>query len=313
MKIKKIYRDTIVTDASGQVDSNIYIDTDSVFFSSVPLLDHRLPKWADEEQDTIAGYVNVIATEMQDYLNQFYDILSEKVFNVERTKHRFEIKKEYISKAGFWVAKKRYAQWMILKNGIPCDKLDVKGLDVVRSSFPKAFQKFMSTMLKDILMGKGHDYIDDTLLTFKKSLPTLPVNTIAKGGALKELSKYDKGNWKSGDAVANFEKGTPAHVKAGITYNRLLKFFNCPYKHEPIRDGDKVKWVYLKDNPLGLETVAFKDYNDPKEIMDFVETYVDRNKIFEAELENKLDDFYNALKWDKVTADTKTAKKFFAF
>jgi hypothetical protein len=47
--------------------------------------------------------------------------------------------------------------------------------------------------------------------------------------------------------------------------------------------------------------------------MDFVETYVDRNKIFEAELENKLDDFYNALKWDKVTADTKTAKKFFAF
>jgi len=69
----------------------------------------------------------------------------------------------------------------------------------------------------------------------------------------------------------------------------------------------------LKDNPLGLETVAFKDYNDPKEIMDFVETYIDRDKIFSAELENKLDDFYNALKWDKVTADTKTAKKFFAF
>jgi hypothetical protein len=47
--------------------------------------------------------------------------------------------------------------------------------------------------------------------------------------------------------------------------------------------------------------------------MDFVEQYIDRDKIFEAELENKLDDFYNALKWDKVTADTKTAKKFFAF
>ena len=73
MKIKKIYRDTIVTDASGQVDSNIYIDTDSVFFSSVPLLDHRLPKWADEEQDTIAGYVNVGETLLRNCVGFVYD------------------------------------------------------------------------------------------------------------------------------------------------------------------------------------------------------------------------------------------------
>ena len=37
--------------------------------------------WKDNEQDTIAGYVNDIAEEMQDYLNDFYDILSKKVFN----------------------------------------------------------------------------------------------------------------------------------------------------------------------------------------------------------------------------------------
>ena len=42
-------------------DSNIYIDTDSVFFSAAPLLDHRIPNWKDNEQDTIAGYVNDIA------------------------------------------------------------------------------------------------------------------------------------------------------------------------------------------------------------------------------------------------------------
>jgi len=294
-------------------DYNVYIDTDSIYMMAEPLVKHRYPEYKGFDEKRMAQEVNTIAEETQSFLNSFYDLLSERFFFIPKEKHRFEIKKEYISKAGFWVAKKRYAQWMILKNGIPCDKLDVKGLDVVRSSFPKAFQKFMSTMLKDILMGKDNDYIDDTLLTFKKSLPTLPVNTIAKGGAIKELSKYDDGSWKTGSSIANFEKGTPAHVKAGIAYNRLLKFFNAPFKNEPIRDGDKVKWVYLKNNPLGLDTLAFKDYNDPKEIMDFVETYIDRDKIFEAELENKLDDFYNALKWDKVTADTKTAKKFFAF
>ena len=41
----------------------------------------------------IAGYVDDIAGEMQDYLNDFYDIISEKIFNVDKDKHRLEIKK----------------------------------------------------------------------------------------------------------------------------------------------------------------------------------------------------------------------------
>ena len=296
-------------------DYNVYIDTDSIYMMAEPLVKHRYPNYKEFDQNRMAEEVNTIAEETQTFLNSFYDMLAERFFFIPKDKHRFEIKKEYISKAGFWVAKKRYAQWMILKNGIPCDKLDVKGLDVVRSSFPKAFQDFMAKMLKDILMGKDNAYMDESLLEFKKNMINLPVNKIAKGGAIKELSKYDDGSWRkdSGLSIANFEKGTPAHVKAGITYNRLLKFFNCPYKHEPIRDGDKVKWVYLKNNPLGLDTVAFKDYNDPNEIMGFVEQYVDRDMIYKAELENKVDDFYKALKWEKASTEAQTAKKFFSF
>jgi DNA polymerase elongation subunit (family B) len=298
-----------------KVDYNVYIDTDSIYMMAEPLVKHRYPEYKEFDEQRMASEVNIIAEETQTFLNSFYDLLAERFFCIPKDKHRFEIKKEYISKAGFWVAKKRYAQWMVLKNGIKCDKLDVKGLDVVRSSFPKAFQEYMSGMLKDILMGKDNEYVDTKLLAFKASMINLPVNKIAKGGAIKELSKYDNGKWRkdSGLAIANFEKGTPAHVKAGISYNRLLKFFDCPFKHEPIRDGDKVKWVYLRQNPLGLDTVAFKDYNDPKEIMDFVEQYVDRDMIFKAELENKLDDFYKALKWEKASTETQTAKKFFTF
>jgi len=294
-------------------DYNVYIDTDSIYMMAEPLVKHRYPEYKTFDEGRMAQEVNTIAEETQTFLNKFYDLLAERFFFISKDKHRFEIKKEYISKAGFWVAKKRYAQWMILKNGIPCDKLDVKGLDVVRSSFPKAFQDFMAKTLKEILMGKSNDEIDDSLINFKNNMINLSVNKIAKGGAIKELSKYDTIKWKSGSAVANFEKGTPAHVKAGIAYNRLLKFFNCPYKHEPIRDGDKVKWVYLKTNPLGLDTLAFKDYNDPKEIMDFIETYIDRDGIYKAELENKITDFYNALGWQLASNETKKAQKFFAF
>ena len=291
-------------------DSNIYIDTDSVFFSAVPLLDHRIPNWKGDEQDVIAGYVNDIATEMQDYLNNFYDILSKKVFNID--KHRFEIKKEFVSKAGIWIAKKRYAQWIISDNGVPCDRLDVKGLDVVRSSYPAAFRKFMGEILIEILRGDTETQITDKVYNFKKDLVNMDVVKIAKAGAVKNLTKYMPKK-KQQTAMFQFPSGCPAHVKASIAYNQLLIHFGLQNQFAPLKDGDKIKWVYLKQNPFGLDAVGLNGYSDPKEIMDLVTTYIDYDKIFERELLKKLEDFYGALNWGAVLSSTKTAEKFFAF
>jgi DNA polymerase elongation subunit (family B) len=292
------------------LDSNIYIDTDSVFFSAVPLMDKRFPNWKDEEQDTIAGYVNDIAEEMQDYLNDFYDILSKKIFNVDVDKHRLEIKKEYVAKAGLWIAKKRYAQWIISDNGVPCDRLDVKGLDVKRSSFPKAFQECMGKVLIDILKGVGEEELTKYVLDFKKNMENRPNSEIAKNTAVKNLKKYMP---KGKRVPFTTMKGTPAHVKAAIAYNDLITHFKVPFKYGPMVNGDKVKWVYLKDNPLGLDGLAFTGYNDPPQIEEFIETYIDRNKIFERELRFKLQDFYDAIGWGEMISEQKTAEKFFTF
>ena len=294
----------------ADLDSNIYIDTDSVFFSAVPLLDKRKPNWKDNDQDTIAGYVNEIAEEMQDYLNNFYDMLSEKVLNVPKDKHRLEIKKEYVAKAGLWVAKKRYAQWIISDNGVPVDKLDVKGLDVKRSSFPKAFQEIMAEVLISILRGETEEEISDKVLAFKKSMISKDVKVIAKNSAVKNLTKYMP---KGKRQLFQWVTGTPAHVKAAIAYNDCLKHFNAPFKYEPMKNGDKVKWVYLKDNPLGLSGLAFTGYQDPPEIVDFIKTYTDHNKIFERELKGKLQDFYDSIGWGDVVSEQRTAEKFFTF
>ena len=291
------------------VDSNIYIDTDSVFFSAVPLLDHRNPNWKDDDQDTIASKVNDIAGEMQDYLNDFYDILSEKIFNVDRTKHRLEIKKEYVAKAGLWVAKKRYAQWIISDNGVPVDKLDVKGLDVKRSSFPKAFQDIMADVLISILRSETEEQISDKVYNFKKEMTELPFVDVAKNSAVKNISKY----LPKKRQLFELMKGTPAHVKAAISYNDLLSHYNAPYKYSPMRDGDKIKWVYLKTNPLGLDAVGFTGYEDPPEIIEFISTYIDHNKIFERELKGKLQDFFDAIGWGEVISEQKVAEKFFSF
>jgi DNA polymerase elongation subunit (family B) len=289
------------------VDSNIYIDTDSVFFSAVPLLDHRHKDWKSMPDSEVAVLVDGIAGEVQDYLNKFYDILCDKFFNVQN--HRLEIKKEYVARAGIWIAKKRYAQWIISNNGIATDKLDVKGLDVKRSSFPKAFQECMGTVLIDILRSKPEEEITAFILAFKKSMMERPVSEIAKNSAVKHLSKY----LPKKRQLFQLEKGVPAHVKAAILYNDCLKHFNAPFKYSPMKDGDKVKWVYLKNNPLGIDGLAFTGYEDPKEIVDFISTYVDHNRIFEAELKGKLQDFYNALSWGEVMSEQKTAEKFFTF
>jgi DNA polymerase elongation subunit (family B) len=289
------------------VDSNIYIDTDSVFFSAVPLLDFRHPNWKEMPDSEVAVLVDGIAGEMQDYLNKFYDILSDKFFNVQN--HRLEIKKEYVARAGIWIAKKRYAQWIISNNGVAVDRLDVKGLDVRRSSFPKAFQDCMGTVLIDILKGKSEEELTAFVLAFKKSMVDRPIHEIAKNSAVKNLSKYSPKKRQ----IFHMEKGAPAHVKAAILYNDCLTHFKAPFKYSPMKDGDKIKWVYLKNNPLGIDGLGFTGYDDPDEIVDFIATYTDHNRIFEAELKGKLQDFYNALGWGEVMSEQKNAEKFFSF
>ena len=178
MKITSVNKITIDIDYSKEVkDHNIYIDTDSVFFSAVPIMDYRWKDWDKGTDNEIADKVNLVAEEVQNYLNAFYNLLAGKILHVDN--HRLEIKKEYVIKAGLWIKKKRYAQWIISDNGVPVDKLDVKGLDVKRSSFPKSFQKIMSEVLVDILKGVPEDTITDNVLKFKKDMDSVPIENFA--------------------------------------------------------------------------------------------------------------------------------------
>jgi DNA polymerase elongation subunit (family B) len=290
-------------------DYNVYTDTDSVFYQALPLVQARNPNIDPTSDEQMVPAILSVAQEVQAHINKVYDTMSKKLFNVNS--HRFDIKQETIAKGGFWVSKKRYAQWIINDNTVPCDKMDVKGLDVRRSSFPTYFKKVMETVLLDILKGVDKSEIDAKLIDYKSNMENQTFKDIAKNSAVKDMSKYV--NARKEYALGEFEKGTPAHVKAAITYNRLLKYYKAPYKYEPMKDGDKIKWVYLKKNPLGLETTAFTGHNDPPQINQFVQQYIDYNKIWKQDLENKLDDFYDAMNWDKPNPNLQKASQFFGF
>ena len=296
----------------------IYVDTDSNYFSAKPIIDlmeSKLGKPLSKEEKIDITYKTSQVVEK--YINDSWDGFCKHFLNSD--KHFLNIKQEYVSESGLWIAKKRYAQKIISEKGVLISqmtngakewKLDVKGMDVVRSNFPKAFREFMSGILIDILNISEKKKIDDKVLAFREDMKQKPMFDIMFPTGVKELKKYktkkDKGQM-FGDRV----KGTPVHAKSALNYNDLMEYYKVTAS-QPIMDGEKIKWTYLKNNPFGLESCAVKGFEDPEEILKFITQYIDYEKIFTASLENKLGDFYSALNWGSIPKNDNMSD-FFSF
>jgi DNA polymerase elongation subunit (family B) len=302
---KEVGQDHFINATGGKAEFAFYTDTDSTFVSSLPLIQKRFPDYDETNEQFMIDQTNAIASEVQKLVNGMYDRYSVVFHNTE--KHRFQIKQEYVAKSGLWIAKKRYTQWVIFKEGKPTDKMDIKGLDVVRSSFPTNFKMIMKETLWYILKENSKVATTDMIFNFKTDMKKAPVVDVMKNSGVKEISKYTKKR----KPFTGYLSGTPAHVKSAINFNDLL-ISNNVRDIDPITDGEKVKWAYLSDNPYGFDTICLRGYKDPDFIVTFVEQYIDRNKIFEKELKNKLDDFYSALNWGSFP-ENNNAKKFFSF
>jgi len=293
----------------------IYTDTDSCFASALPIIEKNMPKIDQNDEKQMTEAILKVTGEVQSFVNKFYDMMAVRFFNIE--KHRFDAKQEVIAKTGFWLAKKRYAQFIINKGGIVCDEMEVKGIDVVRTSFPIQFRKFMKQFLDDILRKTDKSIIDQNILNFLESnLINSPVIEIAKNTSVKFKSggetKTDY-NPKSRNKF-KYIKGTTAQAKAALFYNDLLQHWELDKIVPPIFHGQKIKWVYLKNNEYGSECIALKaDGTDPDRIMNFINQYVDRNAMYEQELKGKLLDFYQILKWDYPSVESRKAEEFFNF
>jgi len=131
---------------------------------------------------------------------------------------------------------------------------------------------------------------------------------IAMPTSVKGITKY-KNN--GGNIFNRYKLGTPVHVKSSLFYNDLLEYYKITNKYPPIYNGEKIKWVYLKNNPLGLQTVAYKGYADPPQILDFIKENIDPNKIYKQMLYKKIMVLYESMSWDEPTDASKTIEKFF--
>jgi len=292
-------------------DYCIYTDTDSVFYPAIPLVEKRYPDADINDESFMTEKILEVAGDVQDFINSSYNQFAKKFLNCD--KHRFDIKQECIARSAFWVTKKRYGQWIINDGGVKCNKLDVKGLDIVRSNFSPAFRKIMTEVLKGILDNTDKEILDEKIISFKKNMKNLPIDDLALSTGVKGIGKYtdrSRGKFNTKTVLSKIKKSAPAHVKAAIRYNDLLNYYGAT-NTEKIKNSEKIKWAYLKSNPLNIEALAFKGYEDPDEIIQFIEKYIDYDKIFQRALKKKIDMFYESLNWGEPIDKQNSIERFF--
>jgi len=100
-------------------------------------------------------------------------------------------------------------------------------------------------------------------------------------------------------------------VKAAINYNSLLEYWFEGRKYEKIGNGNKIKWVYLKENEFGFDTIGYKGWEDPPQILDFIKKYIDHNRMFEQAMDKKIGMFYKSMGWTDVVDKQQSIERFF--
>jgi hypothetical protein len=173
----------------------------------------------------------------------------------------------------------------------------------------------LEKFLKDILYRAGEEKISKDVLELKENINSYDVFELAKNTSVKFISEKKNENFNPKNRVAfTVKSGATAQCKAALMYNDLLVHFKLNKKVEPIYHGQKIKYVYLTDNPFGIDALALKgDGTDPQEILDIIETYCDKKRMYTAVLENKIEDFYQILGWKMPSSETILASEFFDF
>ena len=296
----------------GDFNFCAYVDTDSNYFNAEPLLLHLYPDFEDKPDQEKDDILEKVALKYQDIITESYDTLAKEAFNVST--HRLEMKTEAVIRTAYFRATRRYAQWITKKEGRAVEELDIKGLEFKKANFPKYFGKFYQEILELIIKGTSQSIVDKKIHEFRQEATSSDIDFTLIGNptSVKTLNEYVAAHPRPGKILSEIKSGAGASVKAAVKHNDLLRFWQLDSKDSQIIQGDKVKWVYLKNNPYNIEAIAFLEFDMADKIKDFINEYIDRGKSFETILQKKLQGFYDDLEWLLPPANP-LIHKFFTF
>jgi hypothetical protein len=270
-------------------------DTDSLFVTFEEVLKQKYPELDLSNKDITLPKVKELQTELGNILNPQQSVFAKDILNCDT--HYFDLKPEFIIQSAYWSGKRRYAQFLVDKEGIPIEKLVVMGLDIMKSNFPPYFKDFGEKIIKQILFSTNQSVVDEFILEFRNSINDVDWKKLIKPTGVKKLQEYTAAPPPEGKIFSTLKKKAPVNTKSSIYYNDLIKFKGWEKQYSQIQIGEKVYIVYLKANPYYIDSIAIKGYDDPPEIIELVEEYIDRNKLFDTVLKNKIEKVYSDIDW----------------
>jgi hypothetical protein len=162
------------------------------------------------------------------------------------------------------------------------------GIETTRSSTPQIVRDALKKSIR-IMMSGTEDELIEFVSDFRKEFMNQPVENVAFPRSCNNLENYR-------DPTTIWRKSTPIAVKGALVYNHFVDEWDLNAKYESIREGDKIKFVSLKEqNPFGCNVISFPA-SAPKEFE--LEKYANYNKQFETSFLDPLSVIISQINWN---------------
>ena len=279
-------------------DYVVAVDTDSVYITMDKLVQSVYGDKSVEKTKIIDFLDKVCSEQMEKIIDKSYQKLKDYMNAFDQ---KMVMKRENIADRAVWTAKKRYIMNVYDSEGVRYKEpqLKIMGIEAIRSSTPSACKQKMKDIFKIIMNGTEDDaiqYIDE----FREEFKTLSAEDIFFPRSVRGMKKYH-------DAAHLYIKGTPIHVKGALLYNKLLKDHKLLGDYPVIKDGEKIKFAYLKkQNTVGGEVIAIPNQL-PSEFE--LQDYIDYDKQFSKSFIEPMSSVMNAVGWQ--TEKVSTLEDFF--
>lgn len=264
----------------------VYCDTDSVYISMDDLVKSVLPK--ETNTTKVINFLDkVCQTELQPFIDKVCSEISFEKLN--GMGDLIKMIRDVLTDKSIWTSKKRYIMNVHDSEGVRYEKpkLKLMGIEAVKSSTPKACRDKIKSAIQIILTGSNDDLID-FIEKFEGEFKTLPIEDIAFPRGVNGVEKNTGGDGKP-------IKGTPYHVRGAINYNQLVDKKNVGHLYQKIGDGEKIKFIALREpNPVGDKVLSFID-QFPDEFD--MKKHIDFDEQFQKSFLDPLGIILNAIGW----------------
>jgi len=280
---------------TSDYDYVVASDTDSVYLRLGELVNKFVPNKTTEE--TVNFLDKASEKIIQPFIDKQYASLAE---TMNAYQNKMIMGREVIAEKGIWTAKKRYMLNVWDSEGVRYEqpKLKIMGIETTRSSTPAIVREKLKECIR-LILTTDEETVQEIIVKFKETFYKTEVEAIAFPRGVSNLEKYAS----SSDI---YSKGTPIAVKGALIYNHYMKKMKLTRKYETIFEGDKVKFVYLKQpNPIGGargdQVVSFKTIL-PKELS--LDGYIDYEKQFTKSFLDPLKNILDVIGWSTEKVST---------